>query len=151
MTASTNLSDAEVEKAVKEAEQYAEEDKKRKEAIEVQNQADAMVFQTEKTLEEVGDKIDAADKSNIETELSKLKALVEKTKGQTPSDAEIAELKAGTESLTNAINTMATKMYQQTGGPDMSGFTGNGAGPNPNGGNGGNDGPDVVDADFKEV
>ena len=112
ITASTNLSDAEVEKAVKEAEQYAEEDKKRKDAIEVQNQADAMVFQTEKTLEEVGDKIDAADKSRIETELFKLKALVEKTKGQAPSEAEVEELKAGTEKLTQAINAMATKMYR---------------------------------------
>ncbi len=152
ITASTNLSDAEVEKAVKEAEQYAEEDKKRKDAIEVQNQADAMVFQTEKTLEEVGDKIDAADKSQIETELSKLKALVEKTKGQAPSEAEVEELKAGTEKLTQAINAMATKMYQQSGGPDMSGFNG---GQNDNGAsgnnNGGDAGPDVVDADFKEI
>ena len=70
ITASTNLSDDEIDKAVKEAEQYAAEDKKRKEAIDAQNEADAMVFQTEKSLEELGDKVPASDKSAIETELS---------------------------------------------------------------------------------
>ena len=154
ITASTNLSDAEVEKAVKEAEQYAEQDKKRKEAIEAHNQADAMIFQTEKTLEEVGDKIDAADKSAIEAELSKLKELVERTKNQAPTEAEAEELKAGTERLTSAINAMATKMYQQAGGPDMSGFNnGNASDAGSQGGpqGGKDDGPDVVDADFKEI
>ena len=145
ITASTNLSDDEIDKAVKEAEQYAAEDKKRKEAIDAQNEADAMVFQTEKSLEELGDKVPAADKSAIEAEMSKLKALVEKNKNnQNISEAEVAELKAQTEALTKALNEMATKMYQQAnpqGGADQGGFN-----------NTGSNGPDdVVDADFKEV
>ena len=145
ITASTNLSDDEIDKAVKEAEQYAAEDKKRKEAIDAQNEADAMVFQTEKSLEELGDKVPAADKSAIEAELSKLKSLVEKNKNnQNISDAEVAELKAQTEALTKALNDMATKMYQQAApqeGAEQGGFN-----------NTGNNGPDdVVDADFKEV
>lgn len=151
ITASTNLSDDEIDKAVKEAEQYAAEDKKRKEAIDAQNEADAMVFQTEKSLEELGDKVPAADKSAIEAELSKLKALVEKNKNnQNPGDAEVAELKAQTEALTKALNEMATKMYQQAA--PQEGAAGQDAGHT--GGNSGNNGPqddNVVDADFKEV
>ncbi|MCI8632752.1 MAG: molecular chaperone DnaK [Lachnospiraceae bacterium] len=151
ITASTNLSDDEIDKAVKEAEQYAAEDKKRKEAIDAQNEADAMVFQTEKSLEELGDKVPAADKSAIEAELSKLKALVEKNKNnQNPGDAEVAELKAQTEALTKALNEMATKMYQQAA--PQEGSAGQDTGHT--GGNSGNNGPqddNVVDADFKEV
>ncbi len=151
ITASTNLSDAEVERAVKEAEQYAEEDKKRKEAIDVQNNADALVFQTEKTIEEVGDKMDAADKSRIESEMNALKELVEKAKKEQPTDSDIQQMKDKTESLTKALNDMATKLYQQAGpqgqpgGPDMGGFGGNTGNNNA----GGDD--DVVDADFKEI
>ncbi len=152
ITASTNLSDAEVDRAVKEAEKYAEEDKKRKEAIEARNEADAMVFQAEKTLEEVGDKIDSADKANIENELNALKALVERTKDNV-SDADASELRAGTEKLTKAINDMATKMYQQAapengaganyGGYDQGANYGGAEGPKPDDG--------VVDADYKEI
>ncbi len=149
ITASTNLSDAEVERAVKEAEQFAEEDKKRKEAVETVNNADAMVFQTEKTLEEVGDKIDAADKSSIETEMNALKEQVEQAKKETPSDSDIQRMKDTTDRLMKALNEMATKLYQQQGpqgqpGPDFNGGQGFGGGPK-----GGDD--DVVDADFKEV
>ena len=148
ITASTNLSDDEIDKAVKEAEQYAAEDKKRKEAIDAQNEADAMVFQTEKSLEELGDKVPASDKSAIETELSKLKALVEKNKNnQNPSDADTAELKAQTEALTKALNEMATKMYQQNGPQDNGGQGGGTAG----GATGAGPDDNVVDADFKEV
>ena len=150
ITASTNLSDAEVERAVKEAEQFAEEDKKRKEAVEIQNNADAMVFQTEKTLEEVGDKMDASDKSRIESEMNSLKELVEKAKKETPSEYEIQQMKDNTDRLMQALNDMATKLYQQQGpqgqpgGPDFNGGAGFGGGSR-----GGDD--DVVDADFKEV
>ncbi len=161
ITASTNLSDAEVDKAVKEAEKYAEEDKKRKEAIEARNEADAMVFQTEKTIEEVGDKMDASDKARIEEELNKLKALVERTKDNV-SEADCAELKAGTESLTKALNDMATKMYQQSapqgdagqsygGGAEWSNGDNGGYSNYNGGGNGPQGGPDVVDADFREI
>ena len=73
ITASTNLSDDEINKAVEEAERFAEEDKKRKEAVEIRNNAEQMVFQCENTLTELGDKIDAADKAAIETEINKVK------------------------------------------------------------------------------
>lgn len=148
ITASTNLSDDEIDKAVKEAEQYASEDKKRKEAIDAVNEADAMVFQTEKSLEELGDKVPATDKSAIETELSKLKVLVDKHKNNPAvSESEVAELKSQTEALTKALNDMATKMYQQAGPQD--GPQG-GAGPQDGGSSAGPD-DNVVDADFKEV
>ena len=163
ITASSNLSDAEIDKAVKEAEQYAAEDKKRKEATDAVNEADAMVFQAEKSLQELGDKVDASSKSAIEAEISQLKPLVENLKKQANlSDSDVSNLKSHTESLTKALNDMATKLYQQgqagqaQGGPDFNqgGFNG-GAGfnggntNNNNNNNGGDDG--VVDADFKEI
>ncbi|MBO6159231.1 MAG: molecular chaperone DnaK, partial [Firmicutes bacterium] len=117
ITASTNLSDAEIDRAVKEAEQYANEDKKRKEAIDAVNEADAMVFQAEKSIQELGDKVPGDDKSRIESEISKTKALVEKQKNNpNVSDSEVSEIKAQTEALTKALNDMATKLYQQNGG-----------------------------------
>lgn len=155
ITASSNLSDAEIDKAVKEAEQFAAEDKKRKEGIDALNEADAMVFQTEKSLEELGDKVQASDKSAIETELSKLKAMVDKNKNNPNlSDAEVSELKSQTEALTKALNEMATKMYQQSGGAQGGPQGGSDQGSDFNhNSNAGGKGPDddVVDADFKEV
>ncbi|NLK98555.1 molecular chaperone DnaK [Defluviitalea saccharophila] len=144
ITASTNLSDAEIEKAIKEAEQYAEQDKKRKEAIDTKNEAESMVFQTEKTLKDLGDKVEAGDKTKVETELNKLKDLLAKTNVENMSDAEVAELKKAKEDLTNVFYEISTKLYQQQAP---------GAGPNPNpegqGAGGAND--DVVDADYKEL
>ena len=138
ITSSTNMSKEDIDKAVKEAEQFAAEDKKQREAADVRNQADQMVFQTEKTLEEMGGKIDAADRSNVESALGKLK---ETLKG---NDTEA--IKSATEELTKAFYAVSEKLYQQQGGQA-------GPGPDDMGGQaGGNDGgPDVVDADYTVV
>ena len=146
ITASSNLSDDEVNRAVQEAQQFAEADKKRKDSIDAVNEADAMVFQAEKTVQELGDKIDATDKAAIENASNKLKGLTEACKNTTPSESQVAEIKAATEELTKAINDMASKLYQQQGGPQggtQGGPQGNAGGSKPD--------DDVVDADFKEV
>ena len=113
ITASSNLSDAEIDRAVKEAEKYAEQDKKRKEIIDIKNDADSMIFQTEKMLkEEVGQKIDASDKQKIEDELGKLKSLNEGMKLETMSDADGENLKKATEDLRNVFYEVSAKLYQ---------------------------------------
>ena len=142
ITSSPNLAKEDIDKAVHEAEQFAAEDKKQREAADVRNQADQMVFQTEKTLEDMGDKLDAGDKANVESALGKLK---ETLKG---SDTEA--IKNATEELTKAFYAVSEKLYQQNGqqagGPDMGGANFGG------GQAGGNDaGPDVVDADYTVV
>jgi molecular chaperone DnaK len=146
ITSSTNMSKEDVEKAVKEAEQFAAEDAKRKEEVDTRNQADQMVYQSEKAIEEMKDKLDAGEIAELEAEVNKVK---EALKG-TDTDA----IKAATESLTQAFYKVSEKMYQQAQpngqpGPDMggAGFTGGagGAGQQP----GGPD--DVVDADYTVV
>ncbi|MBP8639756.1 MAG: molecular chaperone DnaK [Oscillospiraceae bacterium] len=107
LTASSNLSKEDIEKAVKEAEQFAAEDAKRKEEVDIRNQGDQMAYQTEKTLTEMGDKIDSADKSEVETALSKLKTAL------SGSDSE--SIKTATEELTQAFYKVSEKLYAQTG------------------------------------
>ena len=117
ITASSNLSDEEIDKAVKEAEKYAEQDKKRKETIDIKNEADSMIFQTEKMLkEEIGQKIEAADKQKIEDELGKLKSLNESLNIDTMTESDAENLKKATESLTNVFYEVSTKLYQNAGG-----------------------------------
>jgi len=142
ITASTNLSDEDIERAVKEAEKYAAEDKKRKEEIDIRNNADSMVYQSEKTLKELGDKLDASDKSKIEEEINKVKEALKGT------DTE--KIKAATEALTQAFYNISSKIYQQN--PGAAG------GPNPGAGFGGGDAQsagqqqdNVYDADYKVV
>ena len=135
ITSSTNMSKEDVEKAVREAEQFAAEDAKRKEEVDTRNQADQMVYQTEKTLEEMGDKLDANDKASVQSALDRLK---ETLKGN-----DTAAIKNATEELTKAFYAVSEKLYSQAGpqaGPDMggAGFTG-GQAPN----------DDVVDADYE--
>ena len=140
ITASTNLSDEEVEKAVKEAERFAEEDKKRKESIETKNNADQLVYQTEKQLEELGDKISADDKAKITAKLDALKAV---------KDGEDLEaIKKATEELTQEFYAISSKMYA-----DAQGAAGAQGGPTPEAGPApeGFNGDDVVDGDYKEV
>ena len=143
ITSSTNMSKEEVEKAVKEAEQFAAEDKKQREAADIRNQADQMVFQTERTLEEMGDKIDASDKSSVESALNKLKETMKGTDTQAIKDA--------TEELTKAFYAVSEKLYQQQGqqagqpGPDAGANFGGSAG-SAQGGD-----PNVVDADYEVV
>ncbi|MGI5976862.1 MAG: molecular chaperone DnaK [Candidatus Limivicinus sp.] len=145
ITASSNMSKEDIDKAVKDAEKFAEEDKKRKEEVDVRNQGDQMVYQTEKALGEVGDKIDAAEKSEVQTKLDALK------KALTGTDT--AAIKAATEDLTQAFYKISEKMYKAAGaqaGPQ-------GAGPQagPQGGQQGNpggaQGQDYYDADYTVV
>ena len=143
ITASTNLSDEEVEKAVKEAERFAEEDKKRKESIETKNNADQLVYQTEKQLEELGDKISDDDKAKITAKLDALKAV---------KDGEDLEaIKKATEELTQEFYAISSKMYADAQG--AAGAQGAGFDPNNMGGANANQGPahddNVVDADFE--
>ena len=153
ITAGSNMSESEIDKAVKEAAEYEAQDKKRKEAIDTRNDADAMVFQTEKAMEEVGDKIDANDKTAVEADLNALKDLIAKTPAEEMTDAQVAEIKAAKEKLMQSAQKLFAKVYEQAQGQGGA----QGAGPNM-GGNagsqGGNEagyGDDVVDADYKEV
>ena len=161
ITGGSNMSDEEIDKAVKEAAEYEAQDKKRKEAVDTRNDADAFAVQTRKALDEVGDKLDAGDKSAVEADLKAVEDLVNKfQKPEDMSDSDVAEMKNAKEKLEQSAQKVFTKMYENaqaagaaSGGPQ--------AGPNPgagaqnnsnNGGNaGGNNGDDVVDADFKEV
>ena len=152
ITAGSNMSDSDIEKAVKEAAEFEAQDKKRKEAIDARNDADAMVFQTEKAMEEAGDKIDASEKAAVQEKIDALKAVVDRTANQADiSDADIDALKSGKEDLMNAAQKLFQKMYEQTqgkagaqgAGPDMSGA---GAGAGSTGA-----ADDVVDGDYREV
>ena len=150
ITAGSNLSDADIDKAVREAAEYEAQDKKRKEAVEVRNDADSMVFQTEKALADVGDKISAEDKSAVEADLAHLKELVEKSNPEVMSEGEVEDIKAAKEKLMTSAQSLFTKMYEQMqgaggAGPDM------GAGAGPDMGNAGGAADDVVDADYREV
>ena len=139
ITASSNLSKEDIDKAVKEAEQYAAEDKARKDEVDTHNAADQVIYQTEKTLGELGDKIDAADKASIESAINDLK---EKNKGN-----DVAAIKAATDAVQKAFYAVSEKLYQQNpqAAADM------GGNPGAQNGQGGNDDGGVVDADFEEV
>ena len=156
ITSGSNMSDDEIERAVKEAAEYEAQDKKRKEAIDAKNDADSFIFQTEKAIEEVGDKLDPSDKANVETELKNLKELVEKCDPETMTEDQVVELKAAQEKAMTAAQKLFEKMYEQAqgaagAGPDMSNMGGQ-AGPDMGGSSNNNsyDG-DVVDGDYKEV
>ncbi len=139
ITAGSNLSDEEIERAVKEAEQFAEADKKRKEAIDAKNEADSLIFQTEKALGELGDKLDAAEKSAVEAELDKLKETVKDLNAETMTETDVANVKAATEALTQEFYKLSEKLYAQAQAAQ------GGAAPE------GDNGPDVVDVDGKEI
>jgi molecular chaperone DnaK len=134
------MSKEDIDKAVREAEQYAAEDAKRKEEVDVRNSGDQMVYQTEKTLSEMGDKISAGDKSEVESKLSALKSAL--------SGTDTAAIKSATEELTQAFYKVSEKLYQQANpsggqaGPDMGG-----AGSQSGGDNGGQ----YYDADYTVV
>ena len=163
ITSGTTMSESDIERAVKEAAEYEAQDKKRKEAVDTRNEADSMVFQTEKALADVGDKIPEADKATVQADIDRLKELLEKTNPEVMSDGEVDDIKAAKEKLMTDSQSLFQKVYEQAqaaGGPENSGFAG-GAGPDMSGftggasqggstGNGGKD-DDIVDADFKEV
>ena len=148
ITAGSNMSEDEIDKAVKEAAEFEAQDKKRKEAIDTRNDADSFVFQTEKALEEVGENIDAADKSAVEADLNALKAMVEAhPNAEEMTDDQVGEMKAAKEKLMESAQKVFAKMYEnaqaaqgaQGAGPDMGNTSYSSAD------------DDVVDADYKEV
>ena len=139
ITASTNMSKDDIDKAVKEAEQYAEEDKKRREDVDTKNNAESLCFQCENALKEFGDKVDAADKSDIEAKIADLKSAL--------GGSDSAAIKEKSDALQQAFYALSSKMYQQNGGQPGADPNMGGAGAGFGGGN--DDG--VVDADFKEV
>ena len=160
ITAGSNMSDDEIDRAVKEAAEYEAQDKKRKEAIDTRNDADSMVFQVEKALNEVGDKIDAGEKSALEDELKNLKDLLERTKDQELSEDQVAEIKAAQEKMMEKAQSLFTKMYENMGaagaagaGPNMGGMGGMGGSANASGSDNGSSGgaDDIIDGDFKEI
>ena len=154
ITAGSNMSDSDIEKAVKEAAEFEAQDKKRKEAIEARNEADSFVFQTEKALNEVGDKVPESDKTQVQADLEAVKAILERTKDQEMSDSDVDELKAAKEKLTQSAQSVFTKMYEQAAQAQQ-GAGAQGAGPDMNAQAGGNAGSsaddDVIDGDFREV
>ena len=152
ITAGSNMSESEIDKAVKEAAEFEAQDKKRKEAIDTKNNADSMVFQVENALKEAGDKLDANDKAAVEADLNALKDILAKyTNTEDLGDAQVAEIKAAQEKMMESAQKLFAKMYEaqnpQGGagqaGPDMGGAS--------QGGNEAGYGDDVVDADYKEV
>jgi len=160
ITAGSNMSDADIDKAIKEAQEFEAQDKKRKENVETINDADAFVFQTEKALKEVGDKVSDSDRSQVQADLDKVKELVAKVKGNeaSASESDIDALKAAKEQLTNSAQSVFTKMYEAAGaaagagqqaGPDMGGFSGAGADQGSQSQSSADD--DVIDGNFREV
>ena len=151
ITSGTNMSDDDIEKAVKEAAEFEAQDKKRKEGIEARNEADSMVFQTQKALEEVGDKISGSDRDTVEADLNALKAVIDRTTPESMTDADVDEIKAAKDKLMNSAQTLFAKLYEQgqgaagAAGPDM------GAGAGPDMGNNSGAADDVVDGDYREV
>ncbi len=149
ITAGSNMSDSDIEKAVREAAEYETQDKKRKEAVELRNEADSIVFQTQKALDEVGDKVSLEDKAKVEADLNALKELVEKSNPEDMSDAEVDQIRAAKETLMQSAQTIFSKMYEQ-----MQGAGGAQAGPEPEREAGQTDSSsadDVVDGDYREV
>ncbi|WP_034445382.1 molecular chaperone DnaK [Butyrivibrio sp. AE2032] len=154
ITAGSNMSDEDIDKAVKEAQEYEAQDKKRKEGIDARNDADSFVFQTEKALQDVGDKIDASQKQVVEDDIKALKETLEQTKDKELSDSEIDSLKSQKEKLMNDAQALFAKMYENAqgaagaagAGPDM----GQAAGPDMGSASSSND-DNVVDGDYREV
>ena len=152
ITSGSNMSEADIDKAVKEAAEFEAQDKKRKEAIDARNDADAMVFQTEKALSEVGDKIDANDKAAVEADLNALKEAINRAPIDNMTDAQVEDIKAGKEKLMNSAQALFSKVYEAAqGAANTQGAAGaqSAGAAGSNAGAGSND--DVIDGDFKEV
>ena len=146
ITAGSNMSDEDIDKAVKEAAEFEAADKKRKEAIDARNEADSIVFQTEKALEEAGDKVDPTEKAAVEADLKDLKDLVEATKDQDMTDAQVEDLKAKKDKLMTSAQNLFTKMYEAAAQAQQGAQGAADAGANQGAAN-----DDVVDGDYKEV
>ena len=155
ITAGSNMSDEDIDKAVKEAAEFEAADKKRKEAIDARNEADSIVFQTEKALEEAGNKVDPTEKAAVEADLKDLKDLVEATKDQDMTDAQVEDLKAKKDKLMTSAQNLFTKMYESAAQAQQGAQGAADAGANQGaadaGANQGAANDDVVDGDYKEV
>ena len=146
ITAGSNMSDEDIDKAVKEAAEFEAADKKRKEAIDARNEADSIVFQTEKALEEAGDKVDPTEKAAVEADLKDLKDLVEATKDQDMTEAQVEDLKAKKDKLMTSAQNLFTKMYEAAAQAQQGAQGAADAGANQGAAN-----DDVVDGDYQEV
>ncbi|MBR6898419.1 MAG: molecular chaperone DnaK [Lachnospiraceae bacterium] len=158
ITSSSNMSDSDIDKAVREAAEFEAQDKKRKEIIDARNDADNMVFQTEKAIDEVGDKIPEAEKTQVLADISALKEILERTTPETMTDNDLDELKNKKDDLMKNAQMLFQKVYESAGGAQggsQGGFNGGQGGFDGgfNGGSSGNGGygDDVVDGDYKEV
>ena len=150
ITSGSNMSDEDIDKAVKEAAEFEAQDKKRKEGIDARNEADSLAFQTQKALDEAGDKIDANDKTAVEADLKALKDIIDRTTPENMSDSDIDEIKAAKEKLMTSAQSLFTKMYEQAAQAQQAA----GATPGADAGAADNTGAaddNVVDGDFKEV
>ena len=147
ITAGSNMSDEDIDKAVKEAAEYEAADKKRKEAIDAKNDAEAIITQTEQAMSEAGDKLAEGDKQAVQADIDALKATVSAIGANEPTEAQVEELKAGKEKLMNSAQQLFQKMYEQAQGAAGA----QGAGPDMNAGGAAPHDYDVVDGDFTEV
>ena len=149
ITSGSNMSDDEIDKAVKEAAEFEAADKKRKEGIEARNEADSLVFQTEKAINEVGDKLDVNDKANVEADLKALKDILAKTTSDTQTEADVEEIKAAKEKLMTGAQNLFTKMYEQAQAAGQAPNMGGAADTQSTNTSANDDG--VVDGEYKEV
>ena len=149
ITAGSNMSDSDIDKAVKEAAEFEAQDKKRKEGIDVRNEADSIVFQTENALKEVGDNLDANDKAAVEADLTTLKEAINRAPIDAMTDDQINDIKAGKEKLMESAQKLFAKVYEQAGAAQNAGATGADTTGAQDAGTSSND--DVIDGDFKEV
>jgi len=143
ITASSNMSEDEIQRAIKEAQEFEAQDRKRKEAVDLRNDADSVVFQTEKALKDVGDKLDAADRSVVEADLKELKDLLEKTSPESMSDSDIQNIRSAKDKLLNSAQNLFAKLYEHN--QASAGGAANGSN------NTQTYEGDVVDGDYKEV
>ena len=150
ITSGSNMSDSDIEKAVREAAEFEAQDKKKKEGIDARNDADAMVFQTEKALQEVGDKLDANDKAAVEAELNALKEAINRAPIDQMTDAQVEDIKAGKEKLMTSAQALFAQMYESS---QAAGAGAQGASPDMDSAGSASSAPedDVIDGDFKEV
>ena len=153
ITSGSNMSKDDIDKAVKEAAEYEAQDKKRKENIDARNEADSLVFQTEKALQDVGDKISASDKAAVEADLSSLKEAINRAPAESMTDDQVNDIKAGKDKLMASAQKLFAKVYEQAQAQQSAnGAQGAQSGPQQGGsGNGAAGDDNVVDGDFKEV
>jgi len=151
ITSGSNMSDEDIDKAVKEAAEFEAQDKKRKEGIDARNEADSFAFQTQKALDEAGDKIDANEKATVEADLKALREILDRTTADNISDADLDALKAADEKLKTSAQALFTKMYEQAAQAQQAAGAAQGAGADTQSQDTGSSDDNVVDGDFKEV